>query len=120
MLIYYSHPRQSTWYTTIREQINFLISLWSSIAIQQISTSYHYQLRLWRENSIHVLVLKKIAMPLQNHLHQQIQDLLIPSPQTKTLTFHSIGANYYWDIVEDNYLQTGTNKYGIKTWSPLI
>ena len=63
---------------------------------------------------LHVLVVEKIATPLQNHLCRQIQDmphlrgLKLAHPVTSDENFAIsllIGADHYWDIVEDTVIR---------------
>ena len=61
-----------------------------------------------------MLVVEKIATPLQNHLSRQIQDmphlrgLKLAHPVTSDENFAIsllIGADHYWDIVEDTVIR---------------
>ena len=63
---------------------------------------------------LQVLVVEKIATPLQNHLHQNVQDLpylrglRLAHPITSEESFEVsllIGADHYWDLVEDHVIR---------------
>ena len=63
---------------------------------------------------LQVLVVEKIATPLQNHLHQNVQDLpylrglRLAHPITSEESFEVsllIGVHHYWDLVEDHVIR---------------
>lgn len=63
---------------------------------------------------LHVLVVEKIATPLQTHMHQSIGDLphlrglKLAHPITSDESFEVsllIGADHYWDLIEDHVIR---------------
>ena len=63
---------------------------------------------------LQALVVEKIATPLQNHLHQNVQDLpylrglRLAHPITSEESFEVsllIGTDHYWDLVEDHVIR---------------
>ena len=63
---------------------------------------------------LHVLVVEKIATPLQTHMHQNVEDppylrgLRLAHPITSDESFEVsllIGADHYWDLIEDHVIR---------------
>ena len=63
---------------------------------------------------LHVLVVEKIATPLQTHVRQGVEDLphlrglTLAHPITSDESFDVsllIGADHYWDLVEDHVIR---------------
>lgn len=78
---------------------------------------------------LHVLVAEKIATPFHTHVHQNVTDLphlrglRLAHPITSDESFEVsllIGADHYWDLVEDHVICAHGPTAVASTWLPSL
>ena len=101
--------------TSVKESIHLSAFGGQTSAVRQLPLATVNVLTTSGEKiPLHVLVVEKIATPLQTHMHQGMEDLThlrglkLAHPITSDQSFDVsllIGADHYWDLVEDHVIR---------------